>query len=467
MAKITFLGAARCVTGSRYLVEADGTRVLVDCGMHQERPHRERDWEPFPVRPDSIQAVLLTHAHLDHSGLLPKLVREGFHGPIYCTAATREIVQIILLDAASLQEEDAEFKKDRHRREGRNGAHPEIPLYTQFDARACFPQLTAVDYGQPVALGPNAEAAFFDAGHTLGSAMVRLKVRDGGEERTIVFSGDMGRPGKPILRDPTVFGQADYVIIESTYGDRLHEPEAQTVSKLAEAINWTARAGGNILIPSFALERSQEVLFYLNRLLMQNAIPHLAVFLDSPMAISITELFEQHPEMLDEETRGLIRAGRSPFDFGGLHLVRTVDESKAINHIAGTVIIIAGSGMCTGGRIKHHLVTNIARPTSSVLFVGYQASGTLGREIVNGSPEVRILGQDYPVRARIVQFTGFSGHADQKQLLDWLGHIEKGPRGVFVTHGEESAAEHFAGLLAEKTGWKVSVPEYGDAAELK
>ncbi len=464
--EITFLGAARCVTGSRYLIETDNTRVLVDCGMHQERAHRERDWEPFPVRPDSIQAVLLTHAHLDHSGLLPKLVREGFHGPVYCTAATREIVQIILLDAASLQEEDAEFKKSRHKREGRKGPRPEAPLYTEFDARACFAQLTPVNYGQPVSLGPSLEAAFFDAGHTLGSAMLRLKVRDGGEERTIVFSGDLGPPGKPILRDPTVFNQADYVVVESTYGDSLHEPEEQTVAKLTEAINWTARAGGNILIPSFALERSQEVLYYLNRLLTQNAIPHLAVFLDSPMAISITELFEQHPDLFDEETRALLRAGKSPFDFAGLHLARTVDESKAINHISGTVVIIAGSGMCTGGRIKHHLVANIARPNSSVLFVGYQAGGTLGREIVDGAPEVRILGQQYPVRARIVQFTGFSGHADQRQLLDWLGHLEKPPRRVFVTHGEETTAESFAGLLRDKTGWTVDVPDYADTAVL-
>jgi len=464
--KITFLGAARCVTGSRYLVEGNGTRVLVDCGLHQERPHRERDWAPFPVRPDSIDAILLTHAHLDHSGLLPKLVREGFRGPVYCTMATREIVQIILLDAASLQEEDAEFKKNRHKREGRTVAHPEIPLYTEFDARACFPQLTAVDYGQPVAIGDGFEAAFFDAGHTLGSAMVRLKVRDGGEERAIVFSGDMGRPGKPILRDPTNFREADYIVVESTYADRLHEPEEQTIAKLAEAINWTARAGGNILIPSFALERSQEVLYYLNRLLLQSAIPHLAVFLDSPMAISITELFEQHPELMDEETRALLRAGRSPFDFAGLHLVRTVDESKAINHIGGTVIIIAGSGMCTGGRIKHHLVANISRPNSSVLFVGFQANGTLGREIAGGSPEVRILGKDYPVHARIVQFTGFSGHADQNQLFDWLGRFEKAPRGVFVTHGEETVSEHFAGMVTERTGWRVSVPDYGETAEL-
>jgi metallo-beta-lactamase family protein len=277
----------------------------------------------------------------------------------------------------------------------------------------------------------------------------------------------MGRPGTPILRDPTSFKEADYVVIESTYGDRLHEPESATIAKLAEAINWTARAGGNIIIPSFALERSQEVLYYLNRLLLQNAIPHLAVFLDSPMAISITELFEQHPELMDAETQALVRTGRSPFDFAGLHLVRTVDESKAINHITGTAIIIAGSGMCTGGRIKHHLVANISRPNSSVLFVGYQANGTLGREIVDGSTEVRILGQDYPVHARIVHFTGFSGHADQKQLLDWLGRFENAPRGVFVTHGEESVSERFAGLVTEKTGWQVSVPDYGETAELE
>ena len=385
--KLSFLGAARNVTGSRYLVEANDVRFLVDCGLYQEREFRGRNWEPFLIPPDSIDAVLLTHAHLDHCGLLPKLVREGFDGHVYCTAATSEIAKIILMDSANIQQEDAEFKRKRHQREGRRGPYPEVPLYTIDDAKDCFRLLSPICYGEPVQIGDGVAATFHDAGHVLGSSMIKVTVSQDGEKRTLLFSGDVGRWNKPILRDPTLFDQADYVLVESTYGDRLHESQETISDELARVISSTVEAAGNILIPSFALERSQEVLYYLNELLIKDRIPHLVVFVDSPMALSVTEVFQHHTELFDKEMMALIQQGKSPFDFPGLTMVRTVDQSKAINYIAGSAMIIAGSGMCTGGRIKYHLVRNISRPESTILFVGYQAMGTLGREIVGGDKE--------------------------------------------------------------------------------
>jgi metallo-beta-lactamase family protein len=412
--------------------------------------------------PDTIDAVLLTHAHLDHCGLLPKLVREGFKGRIYCTAGTYDIAQIILLDAAHLQEQDAEYKRKRHEREGRKGPYPEVPLYTGDDARAAFPFFSTVKYEETIPLGEGIEASFHDAGHVLGAGMIRLRVQGNGESRTIIFSGDVGRWGRPIIRDPATFEEADYILVESTYGDRLHEGTDDTERILAEVINSTRKRGGNIVIPSFAFERAQEVLYYLNKLLLEGRIPRLLVFLDSPMATSITEVFERHPDLLDKEMNELIRSRKSPFDFTGLKITRTVDESKVINNINGTSIIIAGSGMCTGGRIKHHLMRNISRPESTILFVGYQAQGTLGRQIVDGSKEVRILGQGYKVLARVVQMSGFSAHADRDELFRWLSGLRKAPRQVFVTHGEPEGAQRFAQFLGEKTGWKIALPEYKD-----
>jgi metallo-beta-lactamase family protein len=460
--KLSFFGAAHSVTGSRYLVEANGSRILVDCGLFQERQFKDRDWSPFPVSPKSIDAILLTHAHLDHSGYLPKITRDGFHRPIYCTTATKEITEVILLDSASLLTEDAQIKKKRHQKEGRTGPHPEAALYDVDDAEACFPLFQKTTYGKPVTVAHGIQATFFEAGHTLGSASICLKIKQDDGERTILFSGDLGRQGKPIIMDPTMFSQADYVIVESTYGDRNLESSDSMVPFLAEHINRTAKEGGNIVIPIFALERSQEILYYLNRLLMENTIPHLMVFMDSPMAISITEIFGRHQELMDTEMLDLLKNGNSPFDFPGLHMIRTTDQSKAINHIKGTVIIMAGSGMCTGGRIKHHLVTNISRPDSSIIFVGYQAGGTLGREIVDGAQEVRIFGQQFPVRAQVAYLRGFSGHADQQELLSWLTNLRKTPRQVFVTHGEPTVSESFTALVREKTGWQVSTPEYKD-----
>jgi metallo-beta-lactamase family protein len=459
--KLTFLGAAQNVTGSQYLIQFNNVSFLVDCGLYQERELKGRNWQPFLFPPENLDAVLLTHAHLDHCGLLPKLAREGFRGSIYCTAATAEIAEIILLDAGKLQQEDADFKRRRHEREGRKAPYPEIPLYTTDDAKASFPLFVPVGYGETVKVGKGVEASFHDAGHVLGSSMVRVRIHQD-EERIILFSGDIGGWGKPILQDPTLFEEADYVLVESTYGDRLLEGLENVANEFAEIINTTVKAGGNIVIPSFALERSQDILYYLNKFRLEGRIPHLKVFVDSPMAVSVTGVFEHHAELFDEEMRELLRQGRSPFDFPDLNLVRTVDESKAINYIAGSVIIIAGSGMCTGGRIKHHLVTNISRPESTIVFVGYQAVGTLGRQIVDGAKEVRILGQYYPVRARVVQLNGFSAHADRNQLLKWLSSLKRPPRRVFVTHGEPSAAQNFALLVRDKNGYDTVVPKYQD-----
>jgi metallo-beta-lactamase family protein len=460
--KLTFCGGVQGVTGSRYLIETNNTRFLVDCGLYQERQYLQRNWAPFIIPPNNLDFILLTHAHLDHCGLIPKLVKEGFNKPIYCTPATAEIAEIALIDAAKLQVEDVEFKKRRHEREARKSPYPEIPLYTLDDAKASLSLLTPYDYEKPVFAGDGIEVTFHDAGHILGSAMIKVKIKQGDEERSVVFSGDIGRWERPILNDPTLFEEADYVLVESTYGDRTLANTEESASVLANVINTTMQTGGNIVIPSFALERAQEVLYHLNQLLMKDIIPHVIVFVDSPMAVSVTDVFEHHPDLFDKEMLELINQGNSPFNFKGLHLVRTIDESKAINRISGTVIIIAGSGMCTGGRIKHHLVANISRAESTILFVGYQAEGTLGRQIVDGATKVRILGQNYTVNARIAQLNGFSSHADQTQLLKWLSGFKKPPKRLFVTHGEANAAKLFANLVRDKMNWQVALPDYRD-----
>jgi len=464
--KLSFFGAAQNVTGSRYLIEANGVRILIDCGLYQERELLARNWDPFPVPPESINAVLLTHAHLDHCGLLPKLVREGFAGPIHCTGPTAEIASIVLLDSAHLQEEDAEYKRKRHEREGRKGPHPEVPLYTTEDAEAVTPLFSATEYEKPVALGDGLEATYHDAGHILGAASISLAIKENGAGRRIVFSGDVGRRNKPILQDPAVIEKADYVVIESTYGDRLHKDRKEIDDALADIVNSTRKAGGNIVIPTFAVERAQELLYHLSTLLRENRIPKMPVFVDSPMAIRVTDVFEHHPAYFDEEMMALIRRRESPFDFPGLRETRTVEQSKRISKHSGPAIIMAGSGMCTGGRIKYHLIDNITRRESTILFVGYQAFGTLGRHIVEGAENVRILGQRYDVKARIAQIHGFSAHADRDELLAWLSSLKTAPRHVFVTHGESEVAAHFAAFVKEKTGWPTSVPSYQDSVIL-
>jgi metallo-beta-lactamase family protein len=465
--KVQFLGASQQVTGSCYFIEAAGVRLFVDCGLFQERAYLERNWAPFPIPPGSLDFVILTHVHLDHSGLLPKLVREGFRNTILMTPASADLLPIVLLDSAKLQEEDAAQKKKRHQKEGRRTRHPEVPLYTTAEAEKVNGLVRRVPYERKFPLQKGLTVLFREAGHILGSASIELSVREGRRSFRAVFSGDLGQRIKPLLRDPGFFEQAQSVVMESTYGDRTHEDPADTEILLARIITETAAAGGNIIIPVFAVERAQEMMFHLSRLIRQGRIPRLPVFLDSPMATDVTGVFLRHQECLDKETTRLFRSGQSPFQFAGLRYVRTQAESKALNGLRRPAIIMAGSGMCTGGRIKHHLVHNISRPESAILFVGYQAAGTLGRQIAARPPEVRIFGQPRPLKARVEQIHSFSGHADRNGLIDWVGHFQPPLPVLFLTHGEKKVALGLARSLREGRGLDVSVPGYRELYELK
>ncbi|MCK4905400.1 MBL fold metallo-hydrolase [bacterium] len=458
--KIKFLGAVGDVTGSRFLLEGEKTQVLIDCGLYQGRGSRARNWEKFPADPTKIDSVILTHAHLDHCGYLPKLAKEGFKGKIFCTEPTAEIAKISLLDSAKIQVEDAEHKKRRHEKEGRKGPYPEVPLYTVEDAESVFPLLETVSYKETVQVAPNITATFYDAGHVLGSAMIELKSNNNGKETKIIFSGDIGRWDKPLLCDPTLFEKADYVLMETTYGDRLHEQKGPSVEKLQKIIVETVAKGGNIIIPTFAIERTQELLFHLSQLLRVKKIPALPVFIDSPMAINVTEVFKNHVNYFDEETRDLIKNGNSPFIFPSLKTTRSSEDSRKINDVKEPSIIMAGSGMCTGGRVKYHLLSNITRPESTILFVGYQARGTLGREILERPETVRILGAMHEVKARIEKINGFSAHADKDELLKWVSGFKEIPKKFFLVHGEKEVTEKFASFLKEKITSEIIIPEY-------
>lgn len=463
--KIGFFGANRQVTGSRHFLQTNGVALMVDYGMFQQRPYLDRNWEPSPVPPADLNAVLLTHAHLDHCGLLPRLVAEGFTGRILATPVTTELAEIILRDSAHTQVEDAAFKRKRHRKERRRGKHPEVPLYTEREVERVLPLLEKVPYDQTIELGRGVQVRFFDAGHILGSAIVEV-CTGGDRPRRLLFSGDLGRENAPIVRDATLFAQADYVVMESTYGDRDHPPADDIPEQLARVINDAVSRGGNVVIPVFALERSQEVLYHLAELIRQRRIPPLPVFLDSPMAIAITQVFRRHPECYDEAAWALLDAGETVLGFPGLQLTRTVEQSKAINQLKEPAVILASSGMCTAGRVKHHLVHNITRPESTILFVGYQAAATLGRQIVDGRPEVRIHGRPWPVRARVDRIPGFSGHADRSSLIEWLAALESPPRKLFLVHGEESSSMALAEQLRQSLGFSATIPEYGQQFEL-
>jgi len=461
--KIKFLGACKNVTGSKFFLQIDGINLLIDCGLFQERELKNRNWEKFPVPPEKLNYILLTHAHLDHSGYLPKIVKDGFSGKILCTKPTKEITKIALLDSAKLMVEDAEKKRKRHQKEGRKGPYPEIPLYEISDVERVFSFFEDVSYNEEIKISEKVKVVFYDAGHILGSSFIKI-FADGKE---ILFSGDIGRFNNPILKAPTLIESSDILIMETTYGDRIHEDRKIAEEKFQKIINETKEKGGNIVIPTFAIERAQEVLYYLKKLLIEDKIPHLITFLDSPMAIEITEVFKRYYFYLDGEAEKLLNKNISPFDFPLLHFTKSVEESKVINHIKGSCIIMAGSGMCTGGRIKHHLIQNIERPESTILFVGYQAKGTLGREILE-KDEVRILGNYYKVKARIEKIDGFSAHADRDELLRWLYYFKKSPEKIFLVHGEEEVINEFSEIVKKRFSLsEIIIPSYLEEFEIQ
>jgi metallo-beta-lactamase family protein len=464
--KLQFLGANRQVTGSRYLLEAAGARLLIDCGMFQERQFVHRNYDRPPFEASQIDALLLTHAHLDHCGLAPRLVRNGFNGPIYSTAPTADLASLIMLDSARIQEEDVAAKKRRHKRENRKSKHPYEPLYTPDDAARTETLFHPVTYGTPQAVTDHVTVTYHEAGHILGAASLEVVVHEGKNEARIVFSGDVGLWDKPLIRDPRLLSDADYVVMESTYGTRDHIRTRDIEDQLDPIINDTVKRGGNVLIPTFAVERAQELMYHLSILVRQDRIPDLLVFLDSPMAVNATKIFRKHRNCFDEKTMAMLEDDHSPLDFQGLVLSRTVGQSKAINAVRGTCVIMAGSGMCTGGRIKHHLVRNIWREESTVVFVGYQSHGTLGRHIVDGAKKVRIFGKPRLVGARIERIDGMSAHADKSTLQRWIGHFDPKPKRVFLTHGEEDVALSLADTLRTGLNVDVEVPKYQQVVEL-
>jgi metallo-beta-lactamase family protein len=448
--KLSFHGADRGVTGSCHLVECGGRRVLIDCGMLQgSRELDEENAQGFGFDPPAIDYLLLTHAHLDHCGRLPLLVRQGFRGEVITTAASRELARLVLMDSAHLQEEDARHRsRATMRRSG--GSEAATPLYSMLDALGSFDRFGRIaEYGKPLAIATGMSATFLDAGHILGSASILLELDDGGRRRSLLFSGDLGNAERPLFAPPVTPPSADVIVMESTYGDRVHRSYRDSVEEMLGAILNTFLRGGNVVIPTFALERAQEILFALRRGIDANRLPpSTPVFLDSPMAVSATEIFERHPECYGADVARLFGEGQDPFQVPGLHLVRETADSVAINKIAGGAIIMAGSGMCTGGRVRHHLRHNLWRAESSIVFVGYAAKGTPARVLIDGAEHIRLFGEDIPVRARIHTINGFSAHADQDELVSWHQRIE-GKAVTFLVHGEEKAMRLLANRLAD------------------
>lgn len=453
--QISFHGASRSVTGSCHLLECGGKRILIDCGLYQgSRELDEENANDFGFDPASIDFLVLTHAHLDHCGRIPLLVKRGFSGRVLCTAATRELAKLVLLDAARIQEEDAKYRNYKAGKRQKTAPLAE-PLYTTVDALNALDVFVDIArWEKPHRLAPGIAVNFFDAGHILGSAFVLFELEENGQKRRVLFSGDLGSDGRAILPDPAPAPQADVVVMESTYGDRSHKGLEESIAELYEAINTTIAGHGNVLIPSFALERSQEILYYLREGVEQGHLPHnLRVYLDSPMAISATEIFRRHPECFDEETWQVLVTGRDPFTFPGLSYTRDTADSVALKQVDGAVLI-AGSGMATGGRIRHHLRNNLWRPESAVVFVGFASQGTLARAIIDGAKEVRIFQEEIAVQASIHTINGFSAHADQQELLAWHAQTQAGQ--TFLVHGEEGAMRRFAEQLQ---GTRVILPE--------
>ncbi|TGE26063.1 MBL fold metallo-hydrolase [Hymenobacter aquaticus] len=457
---LTFLGAAHCVTGSKYLLTLQHRlgqqRLLIDCGLFQGlKELRLRNREPLPLEPADLDAVVLTHAHIDHSGYLPRLVKDGFQGPIYCTEATADLLRILLLDSARLQEEEAGFANER----GYSRHHPAEPLYTTADAERVLLHLEPVAYNQPVSINAEVQVVFRDAGHILGSAIVEMTVQGARQHKKLVFSGDLGRYDNPVLFDPTPIRDADVLLVESTYGDRNTRPQ-DPEAELAALVNEALGRGGVLLLAAFAVGRTQTLLYYLRKLRREGRVPRVPIYVDSPMGIRVTQLFGHHP------TAHRLGTG-SPFAFEGLQFVSDQQQSKALNRLAGPAIIISASGMCTGGRILHHLYHRLPRPQDTVVLVGYQAEGTRGRSLQNGEQQLKMFGEWVPVRCHVAELDGFSAHADRTELLRWLQNFEQAPKVTFVVHGEPAAATSLALALRQDRGWpNVVVPEYQDSAVL-
>ncbi|HXU37541.1 MAG TPA: MBL fold metallo-hydrolase [Blastocatellia bacterium] len=463
MATLQFLGAAETVTGSKYLLDVHGSRVLIDCGLFQGlKQLRSRNWDALPVDPASITWTLLTHAHIDHSGYLPRLVRDGFTGPVYATTATADLLKILLPDSARLQEEDADYAN----RKGFSRHSPALPLYTEQDAARTLKQVHGVQYEEDVRLNKFIAARFIHAGHILGSSFIEVRITEpNSEPLKIVFSGDLGRYNEPILNDPAPEIEADYLLIESTYGNRLHD-RTDPKERLAEIINATAQRGGKLIIPAFAVGRTQLLVYYIRELEDEGRIPVLPVAVDSPMGAQTTRLYLRHSEDHDLDMQRIRNLRKNPLATRNFSLVQGRNGSKALNSVQGPAIIISASGMATGGRVLHHLAQWLPDPASAVVFVGYQAVGTRGRRMQDGEREVRIHGQMVPVRAHVESMSSLSAHADSDEIMRWLRGFNRPPRKTFVVHGELDSAGALRDRIIKELGWEALIPTYRQTVEL-
>lgn len=454
--KIKFCGAVNEVTGSCHLVTTEKHQILLDCGMFQGGKKEEaQNTEPFPFNPAEIECVILSHAHVDHCGRLPLLVKQGFSGPIYCTDATADLLKVMLPDCAHIQQNEAEWQS---KKAVRKGLPPVEPMYTMEDANAALKLVEPILYDQLFNINDQMHAVFNDAGHILGSAITELWITENEKTVKLVYTGDIGVDDRPILRDPKKIKKADFVVMESTYGDRLHESNESSIKALIEIIEETVKRGGNVIIPSFAVGRTQELIYELNRFYesdeyYHNLLKNVQVYIDSPMAVTTTQVFRKNAQVFDAETKNYILNGDNPLDFPNLNFTRTSNESKALNEDNRPKIIISASGMCDAGRIRHHLKHNLWNPKSSIVFVGYQANGSLGRRIVDGEKEVSVLGEKIFVQAKIYNLEGFSGHADYEGLIDWVKGLQKAPQHIFLVHGETEAKEALEQKIREATGY--------------
>jgi metallo-beta-lactamase family protein len=465
--QLTFHGAARTVTGSMHMLTVNGKSILLDCGIYHGRRDESRDRNSnFPFDPSDIAAVVLSHAHIDHSGNLPGLVKQGFHGPVYCTHATKSLCEVMLKDSAFIQEKDAEFINKKNKKKH---LPPIEPLYTEEDVDDLLPLLEGRDYGTGFQVIDGITCRYEDAGHILGSASVSLTIRENGTARTLAFTGDLGRPNLPILRDPVFIGNADYLISESTYGGRFHRPVKEMSDQLLEPILRAVDRKGKIVIPAFSVGRTQEIVYVLHQLSVEGKIDHLPVFVDSPLSVNVTDVFKKHTECFDKETLAILSApnNNDPFGFDRLRYVRTVEESKELNDRPGPFIVIAASGMCEAGRIVHHLANTVSDPKNMILIVGYQAENTLGKKLVMKEPVVNIHGEPHEVKADVIVLNSFSGHADSNELLTYAEKFDrKQMRRIFLVHGDPDQAEKLGTGLRSHGFGDIAIPYRGDVAAL-